>query len=160
MKRHRLLLPINVALAVAVVGVLLGCGGDSAQPASGSTEEKLNGEWESETELPQTSGETRGRTLSFRYLEHCGPNGGPGFIIDYREEVRKPLTRASEATTVFHQLRPVSVEGLTATVGNSRTDDGSDWMFRLDSELPGVLYVTWTQKDGTKQLDGVKFHKK
>jgi hypothetical protein len=134
MKRHRLLLPINVVLAVAVVVMLLGCGGDSAQPASGSTEQKLNGEWESETELLQASGETRGRTLSFRYLEHCGPNGGPGFIIDYREEVRKPLTRATEATTVFHQLRPVSVEGLTARVDNSRTEDGSAWMFRLDSE--------------------------
>jgi hypothetical protein len=51
----RVLTAVNVALAVGVVAVLLGCGGDSAVPPPGSTEEKLSGEWEGEP-LPGTPG--------------------------------------------------------------------------------------------------------
>jgi hypothetical protein len=49
---------------------------------------------------------------------------------------------------------------LTATAEPPKTVDGSPWIFPLDSEQPNVLDVKWTQTDGTKRLDEVKFRNK
>jgi hypothetical protein len=51
------------------------------------------------------------------------------------------------------------VSGLTATSDIERSNDFSTWVLRVDPSLPDALFVTWV-KEGTNQLDEVKFRKK
>jgi hypothetical protein len=59
MKHAIVLKSVNVVLAVVVVAVLLGCGGDPMDPPKGSTEEKMCGDWLSDP-LPPRDGKKGG----------------------------------------------------------------------------------------------------
>jgi hypothetical protein len=162
MKHHRLLLPINVALAVAVVGVLLGCGGDPVDPPKGSLEAKLQGEWRADP-LPATEIEPdlrhTTRTIDISYW-----NGGKGpnemhTSARYRlQPVLKDVTKPEpEETTI--DMGEFNYDGQTATSDVPR-EDGSVWVLRLDESNPKTLYVTLKTADGSKRLDEVKFRQR
>jgi hypothetical protein len=162
MKHHRLLLPINVALAVAVVGVLLGCGGDPVDPPKGSLEAKMKGSWEADP-IPAAEGEVGIRHVT-RTISISFWNGGKGLngmstMADYYLKPVAKETAPTEPKQTSTDMGEFTYDGLIATSDVPR-EDGSVWELRLDANDQNTLYVTWTQKDGTKQLDGVKFHKK
>lgn len=160
MKSSHVLKPVNLVLVTAVVAVLLGCGGDLATPPPGSTEEKLNGEWEAdplpgEGEIKHTT-----RELDFAFLEgHGGWWKSAGFLVWYHE-AEVPRSGGQPRRINDSYIRRLTVDGLTAAGAPADTDDASAWSFRLDPETPGILFATWTLKDGTKRLDEVKFHRK
>jgi hypothetical protein len=53
-----------------------------------------------------------------------------------------------------------TVAGTTATSDPSKSGDGSTWSFRVDPDQPGVMYASWTLKNGKKRLEEVRFRKR
>lgn len=162
MKRHRLLLPINVALAVAIVGVLLGCGDVAhVKPPPGSIEESFCGDWQTDPLPGGGDCKHTTRTLAVSFLEGYGSFWGePGLVANYRETA-VPMDGVSPSrTSIWESTSGLTVNGRTAIGESSRTSERSTWELRLDANDQNTLYVTWTKKDGTKRLDSVKFHKK
>lgn len=151
--------PINVVLAVALVAVLLGCGGDPADPPKGSLEDKMKGCWEAEP-IPPAEGE-KGirhvtRTISISYWKANRPNGMHTWA-DYSLKPVAKVTPSTEPNETRIKMGEFTYEGLTAS--GEALDDGSWWTLQLDADDPNTLYVTWTLKDGTKKLEAVKFRR-
>jgi hypothetical protein len=161
MKAKQSLKWVNVLLTVAVVGVLLGCGGDPAHPPPGTLEAKMEGTWEAEPLLPPASDTglrhtTRIIRISFFADGNC--RHGVHTSADYTEQPQlKDVTKPTPKET-YANMGNFNYDGLTAT-SDVPQKDGSVWVLRLDANDPQVMYVTWKQADGTKRLDEVPFRK-
>jgi hypothetical protein len=159
MKHAIVLKSVNVVLAVVVVAVLFGCGGDPVDPPKGSVEEKFCGDWEADP-LPSPEGDKGIRHVNRAIdISYFGSGNGPHTSADYSEQpVLKDVT-APAPKEISEDIGDLIYDGLTATSDTPRAD-GSVWVLRLDAADPNVMYVTWTLKDGTRRLNEVKFRKK
>ncbi len=151
---------INVVLAIAVVAVLLGCGGDPVDPPMGSLEAKVKGTWEADP-IPPSEGEVGirhvTRTISISYWNGGkGPNGMSTSARYCLTPVTKDASEKEPKETRI-DMGEFAYDGLTAS--GETADDGSVWTLRLSADDPKTLYATWTLKDGTKKLDAIKFRK-
>ncbi|MBL8867328.1 MAG: hypothetical protein JNK93_17355 [Planctomycetia bacterium] len=146
---------LNVVLIGTFVALCLACGGDPEDPPRGSIWEKLCGYWASDP-VPLFDGDREVGTTVIK-LEMSYWN--VGLIMHYPGEAE---LRVGES--VGEWAKSCSAEGFqgvgsVATSDPAKSRDGSTWSFRVDPDQPEVMYATWTLKNGTKRLDGVRFKK-
>ena len=152
--------PINVVLSVALVAVLLGCGGDPVDPPWGSLEAKLQGDWEADSIAPAENEEGIRHVTRTISISYWSGGNGPNGMHTWADYSLKPVAKGTPSTEPKEtriKMGEFTYDGLTAS--GEPLDDGSWWTLRLDADDPNTLYVTWTLKDGTKKLDAVKFRK-
>lgn len=146
---------LSVGLVSTFVALCLACGGDPEDPPPGSIWEKLCGYWASD-QVPLFDGDrVTGTTIIKLEMSYWNT----GLLMHFPSE---PELRNGESVGAHAQscsTEGFQAVGSVATSDPTKSCDGSTWSFRVDPDQPEVIYATWTLKNGTKRLDGVKFKK-